>query len=1190
MDPVETTLKPSEIERLRRKERELAEQIESVRVALRVSTAADTPAGDAASSPFGDAQLYAAILQSATDYAIIAADINGRIVEWNLGARRLLGWPQDEIVGQDIRIIFTPEDRESGVPALEMSRATKDGHAIDCRWHLRKDGQRFWADGRMMPLRSEAGEIAGYLKILKDETGRKVADTQAEAQNNVLRTVTDNLHVAILQVDGDQRILFSNPAVERLLGWSAADVHGKPLHEMLRRHEGLSVQSESPPLAAVLTLDEAVRDHETVVATRGGAAVPVSCSATPIVIDGAVLGTVIALTDMTARERTDALVRAAIRRHELLAALQGEAEAAGGDLDRVLAAIVQGAVVVLPQASGAWVMMNEGNSCVVRATSDPAIAAVGAFTPLETSLAGECLAAGRAMTCDDHPDMTALAALGFRSVLFVPIARHGAFVGVVGLAAMAATAFDPADQLIAQVLAGYVANCLAQRDEAAALRAMQESEERLQLALEASETIGIWDWDVENDICYADPRFARLFSVDPAQAAAGLPIARFAGGIHPDDRIWVGMAARKAMAERGDYALEHRVLLADGSTRWLAARGRSYDGPAANPRRFVGAVVDITERKRVETSLRTAETNARLAVRAAGLGLWDYDPVDDQMVWDDRCRRIIGLGPDGEPSLETVMQALVPQSRDRLRGIVQAALASSRLVDQAQEFEITRRDDGESRWIDVSAQAFFSEGRCNRIIGTVGDITERKRLEAALREDEQRFRTMAESIPQLAWMAAPNGDIFWFNERWFDYTGTTLEDIHGGGWHMVHDPDTFEAMNERLTVSFRDGTPWEDTLVLRGHDGRFRWFLSRALPIRDESGRVLRWFGTHTDIDDQVRARQAQARFGEDLERQVAARTEELSATNARLVAEMADRQRAEEALRQAQKMEAVGQLTGGIAHDFNNLLTGITGALDLMRKRIDQGRIADLDRYMTAAGASASRAAALTHRLLAFARRQPLDARPIDANSLVASLEDLFHRTLGEAIDIAFSLESDLWTTLCDPHQLENALLNLVINARDAMPDGGLLTIRTSNLIISAADAEASPDRRAGDYVRVQVADTGVGMTPEVMARVFEPFFTTKPLGQGTGLGLSMIYGFARQSDGYVEIRSTPGEGSAFSLMLPRIKAGGRRSAGRLGGSAPRQRGRGRRDHPGSGGRFRRSRAGPRCARRPRIPDPGGA
>ena len=232
--------------------------------------------------------------------------------------------------------------------------------------------------------------------------------------------------------------------------------------------------------------------------------------------------------------------------------------------------------------------------------------------------------------------------------------------------------------------------------------------------------------------------------------------------------------------------------------------------------------------------------------------------------------------------------------------------------------------------------------------------------------------------------------------------------------------------------------------------------------------------------------------------------------------------------------MEAVGQLTGGIAHDFNNLLTGIVGSLDLLQTRLNQGRTENVARYINAAMTSANRAAALTHRLLAFARRQPLIPKSVDVNQLVVSLEDLLRRTIGETIDLEIAASDGLWDTLCDPNQLESALLNLAINARDAMPDGGKLTIATTNARIDSITAD-TPALAPGDYICIDVTDTGVGMSAEVAARAFDPFFTTKPIGQGTGLGLSMIYGFARQSNGHATIDSKLGQGTSVKLYLPR-------------------------------------------------------
>ena len=241
-----------------------------------------------------------------------------------------------------------------------------------------------------------------------------------------------------------------------------------------------------------------------------------------------------------------------------------------------------------------------------------------------------------------------------------------------------------------------------------------------------------------------------------------------------------------------------------------------------------------------------------------------------------------------------------------------------------------------------------------------------------------------------------------------------------------------------------------------------------------------------------------------------------------------------EEALRQSQKMEAVGQLTGGLAHDFNNLLTGITGSLDLLRLRMAQGRLENVERYVTGAQSAAARAAALTHRLLAFSRRQTLDPKPIEANHLVRDMEDLLKRTVGPEIALDVVTTSDLWTVLVDPSQLENALLNLCINARDAMPDGGRISVETQNVRLDTRNA-SERDLPPGDYVALSVTDNGSGMPPQVIERIFDPFFTTKPLGMGTGLGLSMIYGFARQSGGQVRVHSTVGLGTTMRILLPR-------------------------------------------------------
>ena len=244
---------------------------------------------------------------------------------------------------------------------------------------------------------------------------------------------------------------------------------------------------------------------------------------------------------------------------------------------------------------------------------------------------------------------------------------------------------------------------------------------------------------------------------------------------------------------------------------------------------------------------------------------------------------------------------------------------------------------------------------------------------------------------------------------------------------------------------------------------------------------------------------------------------------------------KAEDALRHSQKMEAIGQLTGGIAHDFNNMLTAIIGSMEVLKRRINAGRYDDVQTFMDGAIGAANRAASLTHRLLAFARRQPLDPKAIDINQLIRGMEEMLGRTLGEKIRMTVDLAPALGLALTDAHQLENAILNLAINARDAMPQGGTLTIATRDEIITSKQRFGQEEIDAGDYAVVCVSDTGVGMSSDTIAKVFEPFFTTKPIGQGTGLGLSMIYGFAKQSRGHVRVDSTVGAGTTFRLYLPK-------------------------------------------------------
>jgi PAS domain S-box-containing protein len=520
--------------------------------------------------------------------------------------------------------------------------------------------------------------------------------------------------------------------------------------------------------------------------------------------------------------------------------------------------------------------------------------------------------------------------------------------------------------------------------------------------------------------------------------------------------------------------------------------------------------VETTDRVWTERALRDREAELARVQEIGQVGGVEVDLTDGFRNRRSREYLIIhGLPPEAvNESHEDWVRRLHPEDREKTeRQFVEAVRGDAR--EYRAEYRIIRPSDGEVRWIGVRAQIERdAQGKPLRLVGAHIDVTERKRAELALQQ-------LNETLEQQVAHRTRERDRLW----------RVSDDLIGvanfeGHWVSINPAATaILGWSESELLTMPIASLWhpeeaDDTLRHRrrliegGPTERFQ----NRYRHKDGSYRWLAWSST------------AEGGFIYALGRDVTAEREASEALR-----------RTEEQLRQSQKMEAVGQLTGGIAHDFNNLLTGILGSLDLMQKRVAQGRLGEIERYVTMAKTSANRAASLTHRLLAFARRQPLDPKPVNVNRLVASVEELLRRTIGEQIRLEIVTAGGLWGTFCDPHQLESALLNLAINARDAMPDGGQLTIETANAHLDARYAAGLRDVEPGQYVVLSVTDTGVGMSAAVKARAFDPFFTTKPIGQGTGLGLSMVYGFARQSEGHARIYSEQGQGTTVKLYLPR-------------------------------------------------------
>jgi len=665
-------------------------------------------------------------------------------------------------------------------------------------------------------------------------------------------------------------------------------------------------------------------------------------------------------------------------------------------------------------------------------------------------------------------------------------------------------------------------------------RAIGDTEVRYRLAAKATND-AVWDWDLDSD---------HVLWNDALEQAYGHPLASiectgdwWLAHIHPDDRGRID-ASIHAVLDGGQTAWndEYRFRRVDGSYAEILDRGHVIRDEHGRAVRMIGAMLDLTRVRAAEAALRQSEErfSAILQTIEAAFAIvqvkFDADdrPVDYQFVEvNPAFERQTGVDLHGK---------WVTEFAPELERFWFDAYGHVAKTGEPASFESYAQAFG--RWFDVRAVRVGAPAD-RRIAILFNDVTQRHDAEDRLRVSESLARENVQRV-QLAlaagaiigtWNWDLRTDRFTVDEGFARGFGLdpalgrerlSLEQIITSV-HPEDRPGLIAAIDEVIAR----GGAYAHQYRVRRADGRYYWIEANGRVDHSPEGIALSFPGVLIDVEDRRsieaerdRATAALRALNDTLELRVAERTAELI--------------HAEEKLRQSQKMEAVGQLTGGLAHDFNNLLAGISGALDLMGMRIAQGRLNDIDKYMLAAQSAAKRAAALAHRLLAFSRRQTLDPRPLDVNLLVEGMTELIQRTVGPSILVETVSAPDLWPASVDASQLENAILNLCINSRDAMPDGGRIIIETANQWLDAEAALAN-DLPAGEYLSLTVTDTGTGMAPGVIAKAFDPFFTTKPIGEGTGLGLSMIYGFAKQSGGQVRISSELGKGTSMCIHLPR-------------------------------------------------------
>lgn len=634
---------------------------------------------------------------------------------------------------------------------------------------------------------------------------------------------------------------------------------------------------------------------------------------------------------------------------------------------------------------------------------------------------------------------------------------------------------------------------------------MKRAEEELRISekrLKAAQRIGhIGNWEhifnadhyTEDALFWSDETY-RIFGLDPEHDSATAEL--FFSIVHPDDRALNMAAFDDAITGNGVFHCDHRIVLPDGEIRFVQERGEIVCDDSGRPLRSYGTVQDITKARLAEDVLRESEQNFRGIMNNIADCVVTIDEAGTILSFNKAAENSFGYS--AEEIIGAKVEQLMPSSHAaRHQHYVGSYLASGRsaILGKGPRELVGLRKDGSTFSLELTISEMHIAGR-RTFIGAMRDITERKSAERSLRESEGKLLE-AQRIAGLgnwSWDIATN-DLEWsdglyrvFGREPGEFKGTYpafLEAIH---------PDDRKRVDSAVRRTLEDGEPYGIDHRVVWPDGSVHMLYERGEVTFDESGNALRMSGTAQDITE---------------------------------------RKQMEEQLQQSQKMEAVGQLTGGIAHDFNNLLTVIVGNLELAEDELVPGSaIAEMIERSLAA---ANRGAELTDRLLSFSRKQSLFPAPLDLNSMVTNMTQILHRTLGETIEVKNRKAEDLWLCQADQSQLENALLNLSINARDAMQSGGSLTIKTANISLDASSTTLDTDIDPGEYVVLSVSDTGSGIAKEALPHVFEPFFTTKDVGKGTGLGLSMVHGFAKQSRGTVSIDSAPGKGTTINLYLPR-------------------------------------------------------
>lgn len=624
---------------------------------------------------------------------------------------------------------------------------------------------------------------------------------------------------------------------------------------------------------------------------------------------------------------------------------------------------------------------------------------------------------------------------------------------------------------------------------------LRSSEARLDLAMEASE-LSMWEWNIPDDAVYYNDQWRMSVGIEPEELVQRTNLAERLM-LPPDAPEIFQQLERHLHGSASHFECEYELPTRFGQPKWFAARAKVVRRDSSGaPVRVIGVLRDVSRRRHMQMEAREVEQRWERAVRGTSDGLYDWDLLTGHVWYASRFREIIGYGERDFPDTFGAFQGLLHADDGAL---VLAKIRSH--LENRSPFDVRCRiyaASGEMIWCRLRGRADRdAAGRPSRLAGSISDISAQVEAEHALRRSQDFYGTILDSLPLFIAYSDLNERVVYANRRFQEFFSRSPTEAHGQPVSDIIGSKRYAVIGQYVRQAIQ-GETVETHGKFRDASGKSLDMDASFVPHRDEAGRMQ---GCFVAVRDVTEKRQLEAE------------------------------------LRQSQKMEAVGRLTGGIAHDFNNLLSVIVGNTQLLTRAMRQSP--RLLKQAETALRAAMRGAELTRRLLAFARQQVLEPRVVELNALITGMYELLRRSLTGDIDIRLSLDAEVWPVKVDPGQLENAILNLAINARDAMPEGGVIEI--SSLNVTVAGTEGPPGRdalRPGDYAVVEIADTGTGMSADILKRVFEPFFTTKDVGKGSGLGLSMVYGFLKQSEGHVNVTSVEGSGTVVHLYFPRTHA----------------------------------------------------